>query len=159
MISHNAVFIVFALLVGLAIGLLGAPMLDPAQPDPTPTPEMAHDHAAHDHGEMISLPAGDSAPRLDFMVMKDAAGGWNLHIQAENFQFTPASVNQANVPGQGHAHIYVNGEKLARVYGPWFHIASLPDGAKVNVTLNANDHSTLAVDDVPLSLTKTLPEG
>lgn len=157
MIPRNAIFVLFALLVGLAVGLLGGPMLDPAKPDPAP--EKTHDHATHTHGEMLSLPAGDSAPSLDFALEKDAVGGWNLHIEVDNFQFTPQTVNQENSASGGHAHIYVNGKKLARVYGPWFHIADLPKGAKVTVTLNANDHTALAVGDEPLSVTKLVPEG
>ena len=36
--------------------------------------------------------------------------------------FAPENVNQADVDGQGHAHIYVDGEKVSRVYGERFHL-------------------------------------
>jgi len=39
---------------------------------------------------------------------------------------------------------------IARIYGVWMHIASLPEGAVVEVTLNANDHRQLAVGDQPI---------
>ena len=50
-----------------------------------------------------------------------------------------------HVAGEGHAHVYVDGEKIARLYGPWLHIPSLSPGAVVEVTLNANDHRPLAI--------------
>ena len=53
--------------------------------------------------------------------------------------------------GEGHAHVYVNGAKIARHYGPWMHIAAMPKGKNtVMVSLNSNDHRTLAVGDKPL---------
>ncbi len=122
-----------------------------------------HGHAAqaaHDHGRVVSLPAGPGAPTLDFTLTRDPVAGWNLHIETTGFRFAPESVNGAHVPGEGHAHVYVNGAKLARVYGPWLHIPGLPAGdSTVTVTLNANDHGTLAVGGEPLSLTRTMHAG
>lgn len=112
---------------------------------------------AHSHTELLSLAEGPDAPRFEIALDKDPVGGWNLHIISENFLFTPAAVNQTNVAGEGHAHIYVNGKKLARVYGDWFHIPSLPTGeVTLQVTLNANDHSPLAVGETALSQVKIL---
>ena len=114
-----------------------------------------HDKAGHDHGERISLPAGPAAPSLAVDITKDTLGGWNLHIRASHFRFAPQNVNGPHRDGEGHAHVYVNGEKIARVYGPWFHIGSLPSGTNtVTVTLNANDHRALAVGDAPLAVSK-----
>lgn len=114
-------------------------------------------HAGHDHSKIVNLPAGPTAPTLDFDLLKDTAGGWNLHIKTTHFAFSPETVNAPNEAGRGHAHIYVDDKKLARVYGAWFHIAALPAVPyKLRVTLNANDHSTIAVEGVPLSVTKTI---
>lgn len=117
----------------------------------------AHSHAGHDHSKLVSFPLGTDAPTLDFELAKDSASGWNLHITTTNFRFAPENVNASNRIGEGHAHIYVNGNKLARVYGPWYHIGALPRGEVVlQVTLNANDHRTLAVGEAALSVTKTI---
>ena len=103
--------------------------------------------AGHAHrGETVDLPAGPGAPTLELRVDRDAKAGWNLQIATTNFHFAPERANAPHRPGEGHAHVYVDGRKIARVYGPWFHLDALPPGgATVAVTLNANDHRGLAV--------------
>ena len=47
-------------------------------------------------------------------------------------------------PGEGHAHLYVDDRKIARLYAPWFHLDSLPPGTHtLRVELNSNDHRPL----------------
>jgi hypothetical protein len=81
---------------------------------------------------------------------------WNLHLlTTTHFGLAPESAGGAFVPGEGHAYLYIDGEQGARVYGPWLHVDKLPYGlVDATVTLNANDHSQLAVGDAPLSATK-----
>ena len=113
-----------------------------------------HSHAktGHNHSTQISVPAGPEAPTIKIDIVKDTVGGWNLHIITTNFKFTPEAVNNSPIKGQGHAHIYANGKKIARIYGHWFHIGALPKGmVDVTVSLYANDHSALAVAGAPLS--------
>ena len=105
----------------------------------------------HDHGALLSLSA-ETAPTLAIDLAPDAASGWNLHVKTTGFRFAPEHASGAAVAGEGHAHVYVNGDKIARLYGPWLHIGSLPPGkATVRVTLNANDHRALAVDGRPVA--------
>jgi len=99
---------------------------------------------AHSHG-MMAVDGWALIPTITTSIQKDPVGGWNLHLETSNFIFDAASAGLANVEGHGHAHIYVNGEKLARIYGDWFHIGTLPTGKNmISVSLNANDHSALA---------------
>ena len=119
-----------------------------------------HRHPAADgarHGGTINLPAGPGAPTLDFRAVKDAASGWNLHIVTTGFRFAPENVNGPHRTGEGHAHVYVDGKKLARIYGSWFHLGALPPGrVTLSVTLNADDHSALAIAGRPLKAEKTI---
>ena len=104
----------------------------------------------HNHLEVLDL-AGSNAPALDVHVTKDSDQGWNLHVMTTGFTFSPANAGRAHVPGEGHAHVHVNGQKIARLYGPWMHIGTLPEGgAEILVTLNANDHRLLSVGGVPV---------
>lgn len=111
-------------------------------------------HGAHDHATLLSLPDDADAPSLALDLERDPASGWNLHLVTRNFAFAPENASLAHVPGQGHAHVYVNGVKLGRFYGPWVHLDNLPLGeVKVEATLNANDQRPLAVADRPLAKT------
>ena len=112
---------------------------------------------AHDHSTAVSLPAGPDAPALKIEVLKDPMAGWNLQVTPQNFRFAPENASAADAVGEGHAHVYVNGEKLARLYANWMHIPSLPDGAEVKVSLNTNSHSPLMVERVPVEAKVTAP--
>lgn len=117
-----------------------------------------HDHATghgggHNHAAMVPIVlAEDSkAPTLSAEVIKDPASGWNLKIDTTNFRFAPANASKDHIVGEGHAHVYLNGAKVARVYGGWFHIDHLPEGdVMIEVALTSNDHRPLAVASNPL---------
>lgn len=116
-----------------------------------------HAKMTHDHASAVNLPAGDDAPGLEIKLTKDPMAGWNLHVAPQNFRFAPELASQADTDGEGHAHVYINGIKLGRLYGNWLHIAELPKGeVEVTVSLNANSHSPLAVDGVPVEATVVL---
>ncbi len=74
-------------------------------------------------------------------------------------RFAPEHAGQGDVPGEGHAHLYLNGEKIARIYGDWYHLAALPAGQNVlRVGLYSNSHKALAVNGAHLETEITLAE-
>ncbi|GAA2010518.1 hypothetical protein GCM10009799_43340 [Nocardiopsis rhodophaea] len=121
------------------------------------TPEAASDAfplgevtgaTAPDGHKLREIPA-DSAPTVELTAEPDPVDGWNLHIAAEGYEFVPEQAGKEAAGGEGHAHLYIDGEKYARVYGQWFHLPAEAIGGgehTVMVTLNANDHTTWAVD-------------
>jgi hypothetical protein len=114
--------------------------------------------AAHNgHGEQIAVPLGPDMPTLAATLTPDPVSGWNLRVEPTNFRFAPESAGAPHVPGEGHAHVYVDGEKIARLYGPWMHIPGLAPGATVEVTLNGNDHRPLAAHGRVLAATVRVP--
>ncbi len=116
-------------------------------------------HAGHGgHDTPLSLPPGPDAPTLAMTLTPDPASGWNLHVETTAFRFAPEHASGTHVPGEGHAHVYINGGKYARLYGPWLHIPTLPPGpVTVEVTLNANDHRPLAIADAALAARVEIP--
>ena len=108
---------------------------------------------AHKHGEReIDVATFAAVPTVSLEVSRDAVAGWNLHVETSDFRFAPESVNEAPRPGEGHAHLYVDEKKVARLYGPWFHLGGLEPGPhQIKVQLNANDHSTLVFEGKPIS--------
>lgn len=110
----------------------------------------------HRH-DTLEIPVGQPVPTVHLVVHPDAVRGWNLEIQITHFRFTPEQVNQANQPNMGHGHLYINGEKQGRIYGPWLHLAHLPPGQnEITVSLNANGHEALTHNGQPIAATITL---
>ncbi|MEP5731478.1 MAG: hypothetical protein ABJL67_19140 [Sulfitobacter sp.] len=115
----------------------------------------AHHGASTDHALMhdtpIDIPAAD-APQISIMLHPDPMAGYNLHVMTENFAFSPQNASLSNVTGEGHAHVYINGQKLSRLYGGWMHLDNLPKGTvDIEVTLNTNDHRPLTVNGTAIS--------
>lgn len=95
-------------------------------------------------------------PTITHLVFPDEMDGYNVQILTQNFTFTPSAINKDVVANEGHAHLYINGEKISRVYGDWLHIPSnllVVGRNSVSVTLNANDHSEWAKDGIPIGST------
>lgn len=126
-------------------GGFGGGWLESAWAGKSQRPAMSHGTTAMKHGGME---VGDTPtpPTVKLTVRKDAKAGWNLQTQVTNFRFAPEHASTAHVPGEGHAHLYIDGKKVTRLYGEWYHIPSLSPGThKITVTLNANSHEDLMV--------------
>lgn len=156
------VFLTIGLISGTGLGFLLAAGSTVARKSlPAPEPAMmssVHDHSAHDHGEIKNhhrlTEALHPSPSLVLDVYPDGPQSRNLRIGVTGFNFAPEASNGPHVPGQGHAHIYINDIKVARAYCPWVQLDALPKGRhRIRVTLNANDHSVLAVDGQPIEAT------
>ncbi|MFT7588051.1 MAG: hypothetical protein ACI959_000257 [Limisphaerales bacterium] len=106
------------------------------------------------HHEHIPLeyPSDLPIPSVKLSVEKDAMSGFNLHIGAENFVFSPEHAGDMNTFGEGHAHLYLNGTKIARLYSNWYHIPDLPVGKHdLEVTLHTNMHQLLTLEGESIS--------
>lgn len=136
------IYLVYWTVAGLFLGMLLAPA-------GTEVPTGDHHGPTHIHATQEVDP--NSPPEVTLAVSEDALSGWNIRVSTRDFTFAPEMVNQENVPRHGHAHLYVNGQKIARLYGPAFHIPDLPEGRNViSVSLNANDHSDLVLNGQPI---------
>lgn len=114
--------------------------------------------SSHGHHEMVEVPAGAAAPTVDFTVHEDPKSGYNIEITTTNFRFAPQNASTAHVFGEGHAHIYVDGKKINRVYGNWYYLADIGGEGEheIRVELSANNHSTYAQNGEMIDVTKTV---
>jgi len=156
----NSLFmLVIGLFFGTGLGFLLAQAPGAEMPE-------GHDHSAHgvshgdgdmaghDHSALIEAGA---AAKVMLHATPEGNGGVNLHIMTENFRFAPEHVNGDHVPGEGHAHVYVDGVKVLRTYSPFAHVAGIvPGETEIRVTLNANSHEQLATDGTPVEATETV---
>ncbi|MFY1676358.1 MULTISPECIES: cupredoxin domain-containing protein [unclassified Streptomyces] len=113
-----------------------------------------------DGGGTLRQVPEDQAPGVELTVRPDAVDGWTVTLDVTRFRFTPDSVGGAAVLGAGHAHLLVDGEKVARLYGRWHHLPErdVPPGARtLTARLVADDHTAWAVRGRPVEDSTPLP--
>ena len=117
--------------------------------------DMLHSHGEHMH-EQYEVQS-EQIPKVDLIILEDPKSGWNLQINTQSFQFAPESASLEHIEGQGHSHLYINGEKITRIYSNWFHIPELEEGThEITVDLTTNDHRTYAYNGEDIKDTETI---
>ena len=106
------------------------------------------------HEKTIEAPVDMS---VGVVATLDELSGVNLKITTTGFTFTPENAGGEHVPGEGHAHVYVDGVKINRVYGSYYHLSGLDPGERsIRITLNANSHEQYAKGEHPVEATTTI---
>lgn len=132
---YAVLFLAFGFILGYSVAFI---TLHPTAKDKLFERDVVHNK--------MSLSETKTAPSVKVSVTKDNKAGYNVFIDTKNFTFTPENVGKGNIANQGHAHLYVNGKKIARVYGHWHYIPLLEPGRNdIRVTLNANNHDEYAI--------------
>ena len=104
----------------------------------------AADHMDHSRGTV----EGSEGMAVRIEIEPDTVTGFNVHLDTEAFTFTPQSAGREHRAGEGHAHLYIDGRKVARMYGNWYHLGALEPGEhEIRVTLNANTHEEYALGE------------
>lgn len=155
-------YLIYLSIGSFLVGVLVAPafrdMPEPEQPPLSMIPmEMAME-------EGMILPMrevfSDAPPSLTMAVEKDSMDGWNITLAPENFEFTPDQAGTDRVPNTGHAHLYIDGAKVARLYGVYYHVPDLPPGQyEFVVTLSSNDHAYYTFDGERIEARATITQG
>ncbi len=124
----------------------GEPIVATATVDVPP-----HDHGAHSHGDAGQVAWEGAAPQMTIEVVEDPKSGYNALIAVDGLTLSAENVNGDHVDDEGHLHLYVNGQKVGRLYGDATHIPVLPVG-EVEITIGAftNDHSAYVIDGEPI---------
>lgn len=99
----------------------------------------------------------DAIPSITGSVSQDASGTWLLEIQTTHFTFTPKKIgSQEESFHEGHAHLYINGKKINRIYGEYYNLDTLTPGTyDIKVTLNGNNHGVLTYDGKEIAYSET----
>ncbi len=109
-----------------------------------------------DHAHLpIAVPSEVLTPALSLALTKDAMSGYNLTLKTARYSLTPppqgqtmaqmmaVALNETTGFVAGHAHLYINGIKIQRIYGHNVHLPSKLFKAGINnisVTLNNHGH-------------------
>ncbi len=102
--------------------------------------DMNHNHSP------LELPKTARVPKLTISLSEDDMTGYNLHLQTADFQLE-SPINSGNHPVnimEGHAHLYINGTKIQRIYAQDVHVSGklIKEGMnQISVTLNSHGHN------------------
>lgn len=118
----------------------------------------AGNHEMMHQENQIHIPPTHHAPTISGSVTRDPSGTWLLEIQTENFTFEPKKAGTEEITyNEGHAHIYLNGKKVNRLYGQFYHLDILPAGTnEIKVTLNGNNHGVFVANGEEVAFTETV---
>jgi hypothetical protein len=145
--------LIIVMIISLILGLGGGYLIGASASEDTSASVATTEMTPMPHSSVYEV-SPENAPKVELVVTEDAKSGYNIKIITTDFTFTPENANEENILGEGHAHLYVNGEKIGRVYSNYYHYGGSFEGTKTfKVTLNANDHSEYTVDGVAIEST------
>ncbi|GFE66728.1 DUF305 domain-containing protein [Litoreibacter roseus] len=100
----------------------------------------------------VQLPPDQPEPQIDVHLTKADGKTWDLHIDARHFTFSAVCTTDAESGSIGHAHIYIEGKKVAAAYAPVVSLGDLPAGQHVlRIVLQAQDHRTIVGVNGPIT--------
>ena len=97
----------------------------------------------------------DAAPTASLEIEKDPTGGFNVHVVTTNFIWRPEMASMKYVPGEGHAHVFLEGRKIMRIYNEWFHLNTYQFATKageqlLSIEFVGNDHAPYTIQGSPI---------
>ena len=114
-------------------------------------------YAYSDGAITIHEVAVEVAPTGTLEVQKDPTGGFNVHVLISNFVWRPEMASKKYIVGEGHAHVYLDGRKIMRIYNEWFHLNTYQFATRageqlLSIEFVGNDHAPYAIRGVPIGI-------
>ncbi len=114
------------------------------------------------HSVFLNLPQSATPPEVHIQTTALGGGRYLLMLHASAFVFTEVCVTDAEALPIGHAHVHVNGEKVASAYTPVVEIGPLETGVHtIDIVLRGQDHRPIIARNglVKSSVQITVPVG
>ncbi len=96
----------------------------------------------HEH-KLLELDASTPVPEIALAVFRDETDGINLHIRTNRYELNSPNAKPHSNYLSGHAHLFVNGKKVQRVYAQYVHLPKdlFKQGInQIAVSLNSHQH-------------------
>ena len=95
------------------------------------------------------------APKVNLKVEKDPTGGFNVWALTSNVVWRPEMASREHVVGEGHAHVYLDGRKIMRIYNEWFHLNTYQFSTRsgdqlLRIEFVGNDHAPYTIQGIPI---------
>lgn len=113
-------------------------------------PQVATTVAGGKAESSVKTVTSGAKPAIDAQVSKVDGRNVTITYQTTNFQLSDESMDKANVQGQGHLHLYVDGKQKAMIgkTGP-LTLNNLAAGKhEIRLELQQNDHKNLNVEKI-----------
>ena len=94
-------------------------------------------------------------PKAILELEKDPTGGFNVRVVTSNFVWRPEQASKKHVAGEGHAHVYLDGRKIMRIYNEWFHLNTFQFSTRsgeqlLSIEFVGNDHAPYTLKGIPI---------
>lgn len=108
-------------------------------------------------GRVLNLSNDIPVPKIELRAEK-IAGGWRIHVDTEDFEFTDHSEGMSETNfASGHGHLYLSGLKLKRVYSQTVDLGEIGQGKhEVRVVLVSDDHQVYKSNNQIISAATTI---
>ena len=112
-------------------------------------------HAQANSAASVHEIVQEAAPQATLVIHKDPTGGFNVHVKTTNFVWRPEMASMQHIPGEGHAHVYLDGRKIMRIYNEWFHLntfqfSTKPGEQLLSIEFVGNDHAPYTIQGLPV---------
>ena len=113
-------------------------------------------------GAAYEILDGEIVPSISIdSITGDEYVGYQINLSTTNFTFEFFDPMGPHVPGEGHAHLYIDGVKQGRVYNTTSTLPSMLPGAHdIEVVLSTNNHLEYQDNAIPIgdSVNLVVPE-
>ncbi|WP_217248100.1 hypothetical protein [Streptomyces sp. AC602_WCS936] len=152
------VLAVLAVCVLLLTGSVGCGSSDAGEPEAgdSATPVGRLLDATDEEGRSYREVDAEHAPEVGIEVQPAGDDSWDVRLTVRDFRFSPAGTESRAVPGRGLAHLFLDGDLIARLRGPDHRLDAdlVPRGThQLTVRLYADDGTVWAVDGKPVEST------
>ncbi|NEB60747.1 hypothetical protein G3I61_13610 [Streptomyces diastaticus] len=98
----------------------------------------------------------EHAPEVGIEVQPEADESWDVRLTVRGFTFSPEGTEAEAAAGRGVAHLFLDGDHVARLYRPRYRLPAdlVPRGThQLTVRLYADDDTVWAADGEPVEST------
>ncbi|MCZ9352472.1 hypothetical protein NGM36_22295 [Streptomyces mutabilis] len=154
----RGVLAVLAVCVLLLTGSAGCGSSDTGEPEArdSVTPVGRLLDATDEEGRRYREVDAEQAPEVGIEVQPAGDDSWDVRLTVRDFRFSPAGTAAGAVAGRGLAHLFLDGDLITRLRGPYHRLdaALVPRGThQLTVRLYADDGTVWAVDGKPVEST------
>ncbi|WP_186775444.1 YHYH protein [Rubripirellula tenax] len=108
--------------------------------------DTAMEVSGHSHDMTETVAANSNNPPSVLLHATPNSSGIEVHLSLSNFELSSKNVDQAHIDGQGHAHLYLDGVKVTRLFDNTYQLDNVATGSHtVSVELVSNDHRVYSI--------------